>query len=241
MRLVKYAAQHPVSVLMVYAAVLSLALVCFRQLPQELLPDLPLPVARVISEYDGLPAAEIEILITVAVENALSAVKGVRGISSVSMDGLSAVRLDFDWGVDPNRAAVEIREKIDGLYPLLPHGSSKPLVVAAENPSDRPVLTMAAVPVQGRRMQDISNTVRGELCAKLKQVSGVATVRIVGLAEPEIKIDVDGAKLAAAGIPLQQLTRAIASSIYSAPVGRVIEGPREYLVEATTECHLREV
>jgi len=118
MRLVKSAAEHPISVLMVYAAILSLALVCFRQLPQELLPDLSLPAARVISEYEGLPAAQIEALITVPVENAVSAVKGVRSISSVSMEGVSAVRLDFDWGVDRSRAAVEIREKIDGLYPF---------------------------------------------------------------------------------------------------------------------------
>jgi len=240
MRLVKSAAEHPISVLMVYAAILSLALVCFRQLPQELLPDLSLPAARVISEYEGLPAAEIEALITAAVENAVSAVKGVRSISSVSMEGISAVRLDFDWGVDQSRAAVEIREKIDGLYPFLPHGSSKPLVVAAEDPSDRPVLTMAVVPVRGRKIEDISSIVRGELCAKLKQVPGVATVRIVGLAEPEIKIDIDGNKLTAAGVPLQLLARIVASSIYSAPLGRVVEGPREYLVEATTDIDTME-
>jgi len=235
MRLVKTAAQHPVSVLMVYAAILTFGLVSFRQLPQELLPDLPLPVARVICEYHGLPAAEIEALITVPVENALSAVKGVRSISSVSMDELSAVRLEFDWGADQNKAAVEIREKIDALYPFLPYGSSKPLVIATEDSSDRPVLTLAVVPIRGRQMQDISTIVRGELSAKLKQVAGVATVRIVGLAEPEIKIDADGNKLTAAGVPLQQLTRVVASSIYNAPLGRVVEGPREYVVEATTD------
>jgi HAE1 family hydrophobic/amphiphilic exporter-1 len=235
MRMVKAAAEHPVSVLMVYAAILTFGLVCFRQLPQELLPDLPLPSARVICEYRGLPAAEIETLITVPVENALSAVKGVRSISSASMEELSAVRLEFDWGVDQNRAAVEIREKIDALYPFLPYGSSKPLVVATEDSLDRPVLTLAIVPVLGRRMQDISGIVRGELSARLKQVPGVATVRIVGLAEPEIKIDVDDRKLTAAGVPLQQLARVVASSIYDAPLGEVVEGPRQYVVEATTD------
>jgi len=235
MRLVKSAAQHPVSVLMVYAAVLTFGLVSFRQLPQELLPVVPMPVARVITEYRGLPAGEMEALITIPVENALSAVKGVRSISSVSMDELSAVRLEFDWSVNQNKAAVEIREKIDALYPFLPYGSSKPLVIATEDTFDRPVLTLAVIPTRGRQMQDISNIVRGELSAKLKQVPGVATVRIVGLAEPEIKIDVDGNRLTSAGVPLQQLTRIVASSIFRAPLGRVVEGPREYMVEATTD------
>jgi HAE1 family hydrophobic/amphiphilic exporter-1 len=235
MRLVKSAAEHPVSVLMVYAAILTFGLVSFRQLPQELLPDLPLPVARVICEYPGLPCADIEALITIPVENALSAVKGVRSTSSVSMDELSAVRLEFDWGVNQNKAAVEIREKIDALYPFLPHGCSKPLVIASEDSSDRPVLTLAVVPVRDRRMQDIGALVRDELSAKLKQVPGVAAVRIVGLAEPEIKVDVDGYKLTAAGVPIQQITAIVATSIYSAPLGTVVEGSREYLVEATTD------
>jgi HAE1 family hydrophobic/amphiphilic exporter-1 len=235
MRLVRSSAQHPISVLMVYAAILTFGLVAFRQLPQELLPDLPIPTVRVICEYAGLPAGEIEDLITIPVENALSAVKGVRSISSVSMDELSAVRLEFDWGVDQNKAAVEIREKVDALYPFLPYGSSRPLVVTAEDSSDRPVLILAAVPIRGRQLQDISYIVRSELCAKLKQVPGVAAVRIVGLIEPEIKIDVDGNKLTAAGVPLQQLTRVVAFSIYNAPLGTVVEGPREYTVEATTD------
>lgn len=235
MRLVKTAAQHPVSVLMVYAAILTFGLLSFTQLPQELLPDLPLPAARVICEYKGLPAEEIEDMITIPVENALSAVQGVRTISSVSKDELSAVRLEFDWGVDQSAAAVEIREKVDAIYPFLPYGSSKPLVLTAGQPSDQPVLTLAVVPTGERQMQDIGNMVRGELCTRLKQVPGVAAVRIVGLVEPEIKIDVDGEKLTAAGVPLQQLARIVASSIYCAPLGKVIEGPREYTVEATTD------
>ena len=235
MRLVKTAAQHPVSVLMVYAAILTFGLVSFRQLPQELLPDLPLPAARVICEYQGLPAEEIEDLITIPVENALSAVKGVRTISSVSKDELSAVRLDFDWGVDQNEVAVEIREKVDALYPFLPYGSSKPLVLTAGEPGEQPVLTLAVVPTGERQIQDIGDMVRGELCTRLKQVPGVATVRIVGLVEPEIKIEVDGEQLTAAGIPLQQFARIVATSIYCVPLGKVVEGPIEYTVEATTD------
>jgi HAE1 family hydrophobic/amphiphilic exporter-1 len=235
MKLVKTAAQHPVSVLMVYAAIFTFGLVSFSQLPQELLPDLSLPAARVICEYEGLPAEEIEDLITIPVENALSTVKGVRTISSVSMDEMSTVQLEFDWGVDRNKAAVGIREKIDALYPFLPYGSSKPLVVTAGQPVERPVLTLAVIPAGERQMQDISSLVRGELCTKLKQVPGVAAVSIVGLVEPEIKIDVDGNKLTAAGVSLPRFARIVASSIYCAPLGKVIEGARQYKVEATTD------
>jgi len=234
-KLVRRAAEHPVSVLMVYAAIMSFGLLSFAQLNRELLPSLPLPAARVITGYRGVPASEIETLVTVPVENALSSVKAVREISSVSKDELSAVALLFDWGVDRQQAAVQIREKIDALYPFLPHGADKPLVFATEDISDQPVLTLAVVPASGRRIRDISNLVQGELAAKLQQISGVASLRIVGLEEPEIKVDVDGQKLAAAGVPLQAVARIVVSSIYDAPLGTMIEGEREYLVKATTD------
>lgn len=234
MRLVRRAAEHPVSVLMVYAAIMSFGLVSFAQLNRELLPSLPVPAARVVTEYQGIPASEIETLVTIPVENALSSVKAVREISSVSKDELSAVHLLFDWGVDRQQAAVEIREKIDALYPFLPHGADKPLVFATDDISDQPVLTLAVVPASGRRIRDISNLVRGELATRLQQISGVASLRIVGLEEAEIRVDADGQKLAAAGVPLQVVAHIVASSIYDAPLGTVIEGEREYLVKATT-------
>jgi HAE1 family hydrophobic/amphiphilic exporter-1 len=220
---------------MVYAAVISFGIVSFAQLNRELLPSLPVPAARVITEYQGIPASEIETLVTIPVENALSSVKAVREISSVSKDELSAVHLLFDWGVDRQQAAVEIREKIDALYPFLPHGADKPLVFATEDISDQPVLTLAVVPVSGRRIRDISNLVRGELATRLQQISGVASLRIVGLEEAEIRVDADRQKLAAAGVPLQVVAHVVASSIYDAPLGTVIEGEREYLVKATTD------
>ncbi len=235
MKLVKRAAEHPVSVLMVYAAVVSFGLVSFAQLNRELLPSLPVPAARVVTEYRGIPASEIETLVTIPVENALSSVKAVREISSISRDELSAVHLLFDWKVDRQQAAVEIREKIDALYPFLPHGARKPLVFATEDISDQPVLTLAVIPVSGRRIRDISNLVRGELATRLQQISGVASLRIVGLEEAEIRVDADGQKLAAAGVPLQVVAHIVASSIYDAPLGTVIEGEREYLVKATTD------
>jgi len=234
MRLVRRAAEHPVSVLMVYIAVLVFGLISFRQLDRELLPRISLPEAQVLTEYEGLPAAEVEALITVPVENALASVNAVRSIQSLSVDERSSVCVRFDWGVDQELAAVQIREKIDALYPFLPNGATKPRVATTDAGTDQPLLTLAVIPAEGRRIQDISAVIRGEFASMLQRIPGVASLRIVGLLEPEIKVDVDGDKLAAAGVALQQVARTVASSIYTAPVGSVVEERREYAVVATT-------
>jgi HAE1 family hydrophobic/amphiphilic exporter-1 len=232
--LVRKAAEHPVSVLMLYAALFTLGLLCFFRLDRELLPRLPIPVARVLGEYAGIPAEEVERLLTIPLENALSSVKGVQEVSSVSKDELSAVTLRFRWGAEMERATVEVRERIDAVYPSLPFGARKPLVYS-EDANDRPVLVLAVLPAEGRSLQEVAPLVRGELAALLRQVPGVGALRLVGLPEPEVLVEVDSARLYAAGLPLQALAAAIAGSVYEVPVGPVVENEREYLVRAGSE------
>jgi len=233
MKAVRKAAEHPVSVLMVYSALLVFGMLSFTRLDLELLPTLPVPIATVIAEYPGIPAEELESLVTIPLENVLSSVKGVREINSVSKDELSAVTLCFNWGVKLDRATVEIRERVDTVFPFLPYGVRKPSVFTYDA-NDQPVLVVAAVPASGVALRDITELISEELATKLRQVPGVAYLRIVGLQEPEVRVDVDGQKLGAAGLPLMAVVRALDSSIYQAPVGTVFEDGREYLVEATT-------
>ncbi|MBN1836700.1 MAG: efflux RND transporter permease subunit, partial [Spirochaetales bacterium] len=231
--LVRKAAEHPVSVLMVYASLCTLGVISFLRLDWELLPTLSTPVARVITEYPGIPAPEVEELITIPLENALASVRGVREISSVSKDELSAVSLRFDWGVDPGRAADQAREAVDSVYPYLPFGARKPLVFT-EDSQDPPVLAVAVVPVQGRRLEEISRAVRGELATLLRQAPGVASVRLVGLSEPELQVEVDAGRLEAASLSLEAVAAAVATSVYELPLGTVVENGLEYLVKAST-------
>jgi len=231
--LIRKAAEHPVSVLTVYAALCTLGILSLLRLDWELLPDLPTPVARVITEYSGIPAPEVEQLVTVPLENALASVKGVREIESVSKDELSAVTLRFDWGIDPGRAAVQAREAVDAVYPYLPFGVRKPLVFT-EDAGAQPVLAVAVVPAPGRRLEEIGRSVQGELATLLRQVPGVASVRLVGLAEAELLVEVDGAKLEAAGLSLEAVAATVATSVYELPLGTVVENGLEYLVKAGT-------
>jgi len=104
-------AKHPVSVLMVYAGIVLFGITSLFKLDIELLPTINIPVANVITEYSSIPASEIEELVTIPLENALSSVKGVKNIYSVSKEGISSISLRFDWETDIEIAAVEIRKK----------------------------------------------------------------------------------------------------------------------------------
>lgn len=231
--LIRRAAEHPVSVLMGAAAVLVLGAVAFFGLQRELLPSLSVPVARVVCEYPGIPAAEMEQLVTVPLENALSSVRGVRESNSLSKEEISAVSLRFDWRADMRTATVDIRQRIDALYPLLPHGAEKP-VVFLEDANDQPVLTLAVVVSPTVPPAEASLLVRSEIVTALRQTPGVAAVQLVGLTEQEVRVEVDTEQLAVAGLTLQGVAAGVAGSLCDEPLGAVSEGGRERLLKASS-------
>ena len=233
-------AKHPVSVLMVYAGIVLFGITSLFKLDIELLPTINIPVANVITEYSSIPASEIEELVTIPLENALSSVKGVKNIYSVSKEGISSISLRFDWGTDIEIAAVEIREKIDSAYPYLPHGIKKP-VVFTEDISDVPVITLAVFPSDNSNnlsglsnLSDISELVITDLKTRLLQIDGVSNIRITGSDEKEIKVDVDAHKLYASNLTMQAVTQTIQSSIYEYPTGTLQDRDLEYLIKTTT-------
>ncbi len=234
MNIPRLCARHPVSVLMIYAAFILTGVISISKLEINLYPEINIPVASVITDCEGLPDKDIETMITSPLENALSSVKGIKEISSVSKEGISSVTLKFGWEADINRTGAEIREKIDTVYPILPANSKKPLLIFKDL-SDSPLLTIALTPSKGKSISDISGIVETELKSRILSIKGVSEVNISGISEKEIKIDVDYPSLINTGLSLNEFSETVASSVFSFPAGKVYEGIHEYRVTAETD------
>ena len=131
MRLPETSVRRPVTVLMVVLFVIILGFVSFTRLPLDLMPDIELPYAVVMTSYSGAGPQEIENLVTKPIEQALSTVQGLENITSMSSEGNSVVFLELDFGVDMDQAALDIREKIDMVKGYFPDGVGTPMVIKA--------------------------------------------------------------------------------------------------------------
>ena len=224
--------RHPLSVIMVFAGLLMFGVLSFFFLPLEELPEMPLPSVSVVAEYEGFPPREMEQLITIPMENALSSVKGVKTMSSLSRQGVSAVTLRFDWGSDPDRSAIEVREIIDGLYPYLPNGVRKP-VAFSENLSDTPLMTLVCRPKDGTSAGDHYNAIKYDLKNRLKRIDGIARIRTMGLRRPEIHVEVDMERLYGMGLSLSDTGSYLGQFLIDHPAGKIREGDKEQLIKVS--------
>ena len=229
-QLICFCVRRPIATIMLGLGLMIIGLIASASLGVEFLPEVELPKLIVSTSFVGLPASEVRVLLSIPLEDALSSLKGIKRISSVSREGISTVSLEFHWGTDMQMAAVECRELIDIVYPSMPSEAKKPLVLPVD-PGEEPVLLLGVFARDGE-LSFARRIAEREIKTRLQQVRGVGSIAVVGGAEEEVQILVDQEKMSARGTSLGEIASLLANSSFDYPAGVVREGPAEYLVKA---------
>lgn len=94
-------------------------LFAFRQLNIEAYPDPTPPMVDVITQSPGLSAEEIERYITIPIETQTSALRNLNSVRTISLYGLSDVKLQFTFDYNYEEALQQVLNRLSQLPPLL--------------------------------------------------------------------------------------------------------------------------
>ncbi|MCZ6794570.1 MAG: efflux RND transporter permease subunit [Planctomycetota bacterium] len=230
MRIVEFAISRPVSVFIFSVAAVVFGLVAFRNLAVDLLPDITYPSLTVRTEYEGTAPAEVETLLTRPVEDAVGVVNNVVKVTSSSRADVSEVTLEFNWGVNMDLAALDVRERLDIVR--LPVAVEKPVLLRYD-PSLDPILRIGLYGSDdlGRLRFTAEETVK----RALERIEGVAAVLVSGGLEEEIQVEIDERRLSNLGLSLAQVATRLAAENVNLTGGRLREGQTEFLVRTINE------
>ena len=103
------AIRRPVFTTMVMMGLIVLGIFAFRGLPIDQFPEVEIPVITVQTVYPGASPETIEREVTQRMEEAFNPVEGVDGITSISLEGVSQIIVEFDLARDVNEAEVVSR------------------------------------------------------------------------------------------------------------------------------------
>jgi heavy-metal exporter, HME family len=90
--------------------------------PVDVFPSLDRPQVSLQVEAGGMAPEEVEQLVTLPLEQAMSGLSGVTAVRSVSSVGLAFVYVTFDWGTDLYRARQIVNERFATARDALPAG-----------------------------------------------------------------------------------------------------------------------
>jgi hydrophobic/amphiphilic exporter-1 (mainly G- bacteria), HAE1 family len=224
MKLTSRSVARPVFTTMVVLIVVLLGVVSLSRLPIDLMPELQYPTLTVNTNYENASPEEMEELITRRIEEAVAAVPGVEEITSTSSEGVSSVRVAFNWGTDLDAAANDVRDRLDRVAGNLPDDADRPQLRRFDAAA-MPILFLGASsrldPIDLRQFMD--DVVK----QRLERIPGVAAVDIWGGLQREIQINLDPDRIIAFGLPLDSILQSIREANVAVPAGTIERDHRD--------------
>lgn len=198
-------------------------------LKQELLPNIDFPIITIIAPYPGAGTADVADQVAEPIEAAISGVSGIEALRSVSTTGLAFVSAQFAYGSDVKEILRLVQAGIDGA--TLP--ASVTPVVRNYNINSASVVIATLAPKGTTTLTELATLVDAELMPKMRAVSGVSSVDLSGGIEQQAYIELDAAKMNAAGVSMLQVQQIIQANNLTYPGGQLPTGGTLVPVSAT--------
>lgn len=198
------------TVMVLTVIILIAGLSAYNSMPRELFPELVFPEVYVGTPYPGNSPEDIEKLITKPLEKEINTITGIDKIISTSVQGYSSIDVKFDFEVDPSEALRKVKDAVDNVKsdPTFPNDLPTDPNVFEMNFSElMPVLN---INLSGDFSNNILKEYAEEAKDKLEGISEVSKVEIRGIAEKEMKIELDVHKMEMLEIGFGAVENAIA-------------------------------
>jgi len=227
-RVIRLSVDNPVFVHLLFLLVVAAGIMAGTRLPREEFPEISLDKVGVSVAYRGATAADVEELVIRPLEDALSDVSNIDEYKSTAREGAAFINITFVDGTDLASARSEVEKAVASVQDL-PEEAETPVV--RELVFELPVASWALIGDPGATL------VVDRVADELRNVEGVATVKIIGASERKIVVDVDELKLRSLGLTPQQLAMAIRSARANLPAGSVESSGQDIFVK--TEKRLK--
>src|SRR5437762_324768 len=207
-RLVALAVSRRYLMVGMFVAVLVGGLIAFKQLNIEAYPDPTPPMVDIVTQSPGLSSEEIERYITVPIETQIAGIKNLKTIRTISLYGLSDVKLQFSFDFTYDEALQQVLNRLSQLAPL--PGNVQPGMSPLSAIGEIYRYRLAGPP--NYSVLDLKTLQDWVLQRRFRAVPGVIDVTGWGGKTKSYELQVDFSKLIAYGLTLPQLLQAVSNS-----------------------------
>jgi len=224
-RIVSFALAQRFVILMAALAVIIWGAISYSRLPIDAYPDLSPPHVEIVTQWPGHAAEEIERLISIPLEVEMNGIPNIDALRSVSLYGLSSLKMNFDYDTDPYFAREQAFERLANV--TLPAG-----VTAGVSPLFSPsgLVYRYVLVSPDRTPQELKTIEDWVLERRYRAISGVADDSGLGGTTMQYQVLLDPNRLFAHGITVPQVVQQLSTNNSNAGGGFYSQGGQFYYV-----------
>lgn len=237
MSMTKTSVKRPLTIIMVFLVILMFGGIGYSKMPANLMPDIDVPVALVMTQWSGAGPEDIDDQISEPIEKSLSSISNVKTTVSKSSEGVSMVVAQFEYGTDVDEKLNDIRSKIDTVKMTLPDDVDTPSILKM----DMNAQAIAQIVVSGEgSSDDIMKYAEDTVQVKLESIDGITSADINGGDKTQINVIADPTILSSYGVSLDTIKGLLSATNKSYPYGSITQGDDKIVIRSVDKVEALE-
>jgi len=222
-KIIQFSLHNKLAIWLMTIIVVVAGLYSGMKMKLETIPDITIPVITVTTIYPGATPDEISEKITDPIEKRVQHLTGVKAVDSTAMSNASSIVLEYNYGVDMDKAVNEINDSIKKVS--LPEGAQE-TSVSKININAFPVYSVS-VSDKNKSLEDLTKIAEEKIAPALEGVEGVSSVNVSGQQVQEVNLTYKEDKLKEYGLTKETVEGIIKGSALKLPLGLYPIGEKE--------------
>jgi multidrug efflux pump subunit AcrB len=229
MGIVRFALRFPHTFYVLAGLMLFLGVSAILVTPEDIFPNINIPVVSVIWQYNGLSPQEMEQRVTTYSEYITSTnVNDIRNMESQTLEGIAVQKIYFQPNVRIDLAIAQIVSATNSIRSLMPAGIQPPIVVQY-NASSVPVLQLA-LSSDTLNEQQLYDYGYYQIRQQLAPIPGITLLTPYGGKYRQIMVNLDPDALRALGVTPNDVVNSVNAQSLTLPSGDAKMGNRQFIV-----------
>lgn len=221
----KFFIHRPIFAWVIALIIMLAGIMTLTGMPIAQYPTIAPPTVTITATYPGASASTVENTVTQIIEKQMNGLDGLRYMSSNSANnGQATIEVNFEQGIDPDIAQVQVQNKLQSATALLPEDVQRQGVTVSKGGGSFLQVIAFYSPDGSMTDSDIKDYVNSNLSDPLSRVQGVGSIQVFG-GSYAMRIWLDPAKLASFQLNPSDVAAAINAQNAQVAVGQLGGAP----------------
>ncbi|UYQ94101.1 efflux RND transporter permease subunit [Chitinophaga horti] len=230
MKITNYAVKNYQFTLIIFIMIIVLGITTILNMPRSEDPDTKAPQFSVIVVYPGTSPKDMEELVVDPLEKQIYGLEDIKKVRTKISDGVAVMQVEYKYSSNVDQKYQELVREVNSKQRELPADIAS-IEVKKQQPSDVNVLQVALVSENAPR--DKLQYYAEKLQDELEKIPSLKEVKIHGLPEQQVRIELALEKLSQMQIPSSAVTAALQNEMVNIPGGSIDAGNRSFNVKTS--------